>query len=217
MKFETKYLIRWGIPGWVLVFWIVYYYLILKEVNVFQIGNLQVTKGLTLLISLTALGVPIGYILHQLYFGLAWVLNKNVKFDYILEELGEKFPKHESWGKSNREDYFQLEYVWHMVLLNQSEEVRKYLEERYRHLLGNIHGLGALFMSQLISLIFSVIVCSMFICNTQISLYSWIYLIIGAIIQIAIFLSAGVNYIYYSDNLRAFQTKVLKTFLKASE
>ncbi|MGG3437001.1 hypothetical protein ABER96_08765 [Bacillus subtilis] len=75
MKFETKYLIRWGIPGWILIFWLLYEFLFLKGINPLDSKMADIKTGLTLLLSLTAIGVPIGYLLYQLYFGIAWVFN----------------------------------------------------------------------------------------------------------------------------------------------
>ncbi|MDO8224523.1 hypothetical protein [Bacillus cabrialesii] len=207
MKFETKYLIRWGIPGWILIFWLLYEFLFLKGINPLDSKMVDIKTGLTLLLSLTAIGVPIGYLLHQLYFGIAWVFNNNRNFEEIATKIGDQFPKHDEWGQNNNEDYYQLEYVWHSMLLNQNEETRKYLEERYRYLLSTVHGLGSLFVSLIVSLLGTAIIAITH--GSAMNFFYWA----GVIIQIAIFLSAIANYKYYSDNLRAFQIKMLKTYL----
>lgn len=209
MNFETKYLIRWGIPGWVLIFWLFYQILFWKDINPLDSSFVDVSKGLTLLISLAAIGVPIGYILHQIYFGLVWIINKNRNFNVIANKVGDKFPKHSEWGESKNEDYYQLEFVWHSMLLSQDEEARKYLEERYRYLLNTVHGLGALFMSSLASLIGTMVIIFSNFLDAQFGAFFWI----GFVFQMAIFLSSLVNYVYFSNNLRAFQIKVLKKYL----
>ncbi|MGX9135948.1 BA5345 family protein [Rummeliibacillus sp. JY-2-4R] len=210
MKFETKYLIRWGIPGWVLIFWMFYEYLFLKGINPLDSKMVDITKGLTLLLSLTAVGVPIGYLLHQLYFGSAWVWNKKRKFaDDFAKELGDKLPKQQGWGTDKNEDYFQIEYVWHSVLINQTPETRAYIEARYRHLLGTIHALGALFVSSMVATIISVIIIFTHLSGFPYNAYFWM----GIVLQLLIFFFAGANYKYYSANLTALQIKMLKTYL----
>ncbi len=55
MKFETKYLIRWGIPGWILIFWLLYEFLFLKGINPLDSKMADIKTRLTLLLSLTAI------------------------------------------------------------------------------------------------------------------------------------------------------------------
>ncbi|MFT7830059.1 hypothetical protein [Priestia megaterium] len=211
MKFETKYLIRWGIPGWIMIFWVFYQVLFLKGINPLDSKFSDIKNGLTLLISLTALGVPIGYLLHQVYFGVVWVLNKNrheaVKRN--ARKVGQNFPRHPQWGNNGDQDYFQFEYVWHSVLLNLDAEKRTYIEGRYRHLLSTIHGLGSLFVSSAISLIVTALIIFTHSSDAPFNSYFWT----GFVFQLAIFLSAVCNYGYFSNNLTAFQIKILKTYL----
>ncbi|MBA5714891.1 hypothetical protein DT035_08605 [Bacillus subtilis] len=210
MKFETKYLIRWGIPGWILIFWTFYQILFVKVINPFDSDLVDISKGFTLLISLTALGVPLGYLLHQIYFGIVWVWNKKRKLaDDFSNELGDKFPKQDGWGSDKNQDYYQIEYVWHAMLINQDTETRAYLEGRYRHLLSTIHSMGSLFASSLISLGVSGLIA--FSLHNNDAMY--LYYVVGLVFQLAIFLSAMANYVYYSNNLKAFQIKMLKTYL----
>ncbi|WP_027956334.1 hypothetical protein [Halobacillus kuroshimensis] len=215
MKFDTKYLIRWGIPGWLMVFWLVYTYAVLKGINPLETSSSDLTNSITLLISLTALGVPVGYVMHQLYFGVLWVLNlKSQKFDDFMEAVEEeKAIKPKDWEKFKSADkYFHLEYVWHYMLMEQEDEVKRpYLEGRYRHILGTIHGLGALFVSSVVSLLGSVFIAFYYSfgeTNVNIVLF-----VAGAVIQVAIFLASVANYAYFSKNLRALQIKMLKRYL----
>ncbi|MGU3395009.1 hypothetical protein ACNHOZ_12690 [Priestia sp. D51] len=210
MKFETKYLIRWGIPGWIFIFWLFYEFLFLKSINPLDTKLVDISKGFTLLISLTALGVPIGYLLHQMYFGTIWVgNNKRHKHLKKTAKKIKKFPRHPQWGNNKDEDYFQFEYVWHGVLLNLDAEKRTYIEGRYRHLLGTIHGLGSLSVSSAISFAISGIAgFALYNNDSMLAFY-----IIGLAFQLAIFLSAIFNYVYFSNNLTAFQVKILNTYL----
>ena len=93
MNFEAKHLIRWGIPGWLFIFWIFYGIVFLKGINPLNTNLLEITEGFTLLISLAVMGVPIGYLMHQIYFGIAWVLNKNRDFNKMADKIGETLPQ----------------------------------------------------------------------------------------------------------------------------
>ncbi|OQR54806.1 hypothetical protein [Bacillus sp. CDB3] len=210
MSFETKYLIRWGIPGWVLIFWILYQVVFLKGIDFWKFDAMQMNKGFAFLISLAAIGVPLGYILHQIYFGVAWVFDKKIDFNKIVDQIGEKFPKHEEWGDNKNEDYYQFEYVWHMVLIKQDTETRAYIESRYRHLLGTIHGLGSLSVSSGISLFITIALIITHSSGTM----DYFYFGLGVVFQISILTFSIFNYKYYSANLNAFQKKMFQTYLK---
>lgn len=211
MSFESKYLIRWGIPGWVFIFWVAISLLFVNGFNPLNANLPNLTESLTLLISLAAVGVPIGYVFHQLYFGLAWVL----QFSFNMEEIRDEIPNkilNENLSdkfKYQHKDYFHLEYVWHSMLIDQNPETRAYLEGRYRHILGTIHALGALWMSMACSLIITAIVTLNIMDSPEFNLL----FIACAIVQLLIFLSAMVNYKYFSNNLRTLQVKMLKKYL----
>lgn len=209
MKFESKYLIRWGIPGWIFIFWLGYTYVYLANINLLNVQIQDLSKSLALLVSLTALGVPIGYVFHQISFGLLWVDNNNKDYGSIADKIGDKFPKHYTWGDDHHEDYFQLEYVWHMVLLKQDAKTRAYIEGRYAHLLRTAHGLGALSVSFACSNLFTVLLWLLY----DDLLKGTFYMVAASIIQSTLFASAFLNYKYFSKNLQAFQIKILKTYL----
>lgn len=209
LTFESKYLIRWGIPGWVLILWVAFAILLLKGINPVEADLSQMSKILGLLVSLAAVGVPLGYVMHQLYFGLAWVMNKSRNFDEIKNITAKKYPKKGGWGKDKNSDYFHCEFVWHRVLLNQDSETRTYIEGRYRHLLGTTHALGALLISSAIALLITASIVFTHLSSFMNNYYFWI----GLGIQIAVFLAAMVNFKYYSDNVRVFQVKMLKEYI----
>ncbi|MGM0861429.1 MAG: hypothetical protein ACQEWH_12040 [Bacillota bacterium] len=208
MKFETKYLIRWGIPFWILIFWLFYEILFFKGINPLDTKMVDLKTGLTLLLSLTAIGVPVGYLLHQIYFGSSWVINSNKNYVKIAREIP-NFPRPDGWGQNKNEDYFHFEYVWHAMLINRDADTRTYLEGRYRNLLGSIHALGALFVSSMLSLLMTAIIIFTHLSDFGYNVYFWV----GLILQVIIFVASALNYKYYSDNLRAFQNKMLQTYL----
>ncbi|MBR0601175.1 hypothetical protein HF695_02550 [Bacillus safensis] len=209
MNFEAKYLIRWGIPGWMLIFWIVtflvstYYNEILSKFNFLDLGKL-----VGVFISLGVFGVALGYIIHQLYFALNWITNKTRIFENALKEVDD-FPKPENWGDNSNKDYFYFEYLWHRNLLELNEEKRTYIVGRYRYLLSTVHGLGTIFVSHLLSLFFTILSAIYIFGISSIPLR--IDFLVA--LQIVIILVVLLNFNYYSANLNYIQGKFLNTML----
>ncbi|MEB7771436.1 BA5345 family protein [Kurthia gibsonii] len=129
MNFDTKYLIRWAIPGWVFLILMIFYFSIMNEGLLIE--NLKGTLILGLSASIALLGIPLGYLLNQLHHFLFWVCNPG------------------NWVK-----YFEEEFEVDKLL---TEESNKELRERYRYLLAKKHEVGSVFMSFLIAFILVVI------------------------------------------------------------
>lgn len=220
MTFETKYLIRWGIPGWVLIFWILYYYFALLHINPADITIKDGSKVVTSIIALTALGVPVGYLLHQTYFLVMWIfgfgrrafldisVNRIKNFPYEIDKQGNKV-----WGHDVNNDYFHLEYIWHVVIIELGDAAGSYWEARYRHLLNTIHGLGALMSSLFVSSIISYGFINVNSISFIDALKSY-YVCMGFLIQGVLMFSVLLNFIYYSRNLSVLQYKVMNDYFK---
>lgn len=119
MNFETKYLIRWGIPGWIMVMVLFPYFIVIY----FNFLSKHVSTASDLLAIgavLTVLGVPLGYLLNQIHHSLFWVL-----------------PKWRRWDA-----YFDEEIKIDKCIGNSSEK-----KERYRYLLSRKHELGGFAVS----------------------------------------------------------------------
>lgn len=129
MNFDTKYLIRWAIPGWVFLILMIFYFSIMNEGLLIE--NLKGTLILGLSASIALLGIPLGYLLNQLHHFLFWVCNSK------------------NWVK-----YFEEEFGVDKLL---TKESNKELRERYRYLLAKKHEVGSVFMSFLIAFILVVI------------------------------------------------------------
>jgi hypothetical protein len=206
MNFETKYLIRWGIPGWIFIFWLFFYFIFTKS------NDVEVMKNLPLLVSLVVLGVPLGYLIYQIYFAWFWTFRIKNSLSEFRMNLGERFSSDHSFGiihENRNKDYFYLEHVWHSMLLEQEEEVRTYIEARYRYLLRTVHGIGTLFVSTASSLIIVVILLNMHIKTGEPPLFFYL----GSIVQVIVLAASSINFRYYSDNLRAFQINMLNKYL----
>ncbi|MCE0742223.1 hypothetical protein [Bacillus sp. G16] len=210
MSFETKYLIRWGIPGWMLLFWIGAFF-VLTELDYLtaHIKFSDIGKLVGVFISLGVFGVVIGYIIHHLYFVANWIFNKNRIFDNAIERVC-NFPYPNNWNKNNKEDYFYFEFIWHKNLLGIDEEKRNYIVERYRYLLSTIHALGTVFVSHFLAALFTIIAglwkygLSSFPLRIEVMLG----------IQLVIVLIVVSSFKYYSANLNYFQGSFLDKMIK---
>ena len=141
MKFETKYLIRWGIPGWVFLLGLTTLYGVHNK-NFIAIFTTDPIKLLSFVVAVASIGVPVGYIFHQLYFGLFWSLSnkkKGVKsITKHIEGYKQKFSDVDS-------EYYYLDYLWQSELSLLEQNKRDYIAERYRHLLSTTHSLKCAF------------------------------------------------------------------------
>ncbi|QPA31360.1 BA5345 family protein [Thermaerobacillus caldiproteolyticus] len=127
MNVETKHIIRWGIPGWIYIISLISYFIFsTPELLV----SLKTKYGLTIL-SLSAIlagiGVPVGYLIHQI----------SMLFGFVISH---------KWDK-----YFKEEYDLDSKIIgaDNGEKIR----ERYRHLLSRVHELRALKYSNGLSML----------------------------------------------------------------
>ncbi|MGG0666746.1 hypothetical protein ABE042_21960 [Viridibacillus arvi] len=217
MNFDTKFLIRWGIPGWVFIIFIGSMILFENYSNISQITN-GIGTALGLLVSLGFFGVTLGYLMHQVYFSFNWT-NKKKKSYRIIDDAvlmireSEKIKnyKNHTWGRDYHEDYYLFEFQWHKELLNQEPDKRDYITDRYRHLLSTIHALGALKISLYSSLIFNVVMLVISINpNGKVSDYFIPFIIIGLNVYLTYVSHKGFE--YYSSNLNHFQGYFLDSF-----
>ncbi|MDR4196397.1 hypothetical protein [Bacillus cereus] len=211
MNFDTKYLIRWGIPGWVFLFWITLSWFLMHP-DLFDklLVNDKNLQSIILLLASVGIGVTIGYLCHQTVFAYKWTLNvKNMDFSKIKNQV-----ENVQWPSQNRDMYFHLEFIWQNAIKNiKDDDQRNYITGRYRHYLSTIHGLGALFLSQLLSTIVSVLIIGW---NWYFNEFSWLNLIPLIFVAIQGFLSwlFWENYKYFSDLLMDYQGKMLAELLK---
>jgi hypothetical protein len=223
MKFETKYLIRWGIPGWVFLMWFfVASFGIIDPLTQFIVNKVEFLKLAGFIVTLITIGVPVGYLFHQIYFSWEW-LNKEKAFFIFrrkkakdtlipIKEKIENQIENQTWTNQFHEDYFYIEYLWHSYLLKVEEEKRNYLSERVRHFLTIIHGLGAL----LYSLVTSVVLINFY----WIGIDNWkeaLGLTLLIIVQLLLILCTHLNYNYYSKNLTKFQAYFIHEIINSEK
>lgn len=84
MNFDTKYLIRWGIPGWIFILILsVYFFFFADEKALTQFAHKNVFfVGITFAL----IGIPLGYIFNQLHMYFDWVERRNWK-EFFLHEI----------------------------------------------------------------------------------------------------------------------------------
>ncbi|WP_018664604.1 hypothetical protein [Heyndrickxia acidiproducens] len=132
MNFDSKYLVRWGIPGWTLLFILLGYSSLIDFDSVKQIFFSKsapvVVGSITLFIGA---GVILGNIIHQI----------SMTFGFII------------WTK--RKKYFKSEYEIDTKIIKGT--YGKDIQRIYSYRLGNVHALRALFFSFLISIILLVV------------------------------------------------------------
>jgi hypothetical protein len=145
MNFDTRYLIRWGVPGWVfMIFSATYFFLrdFQGTLDLFPFGS-----GTSIVAAgaiLTVLGIPIGYLFNQIHHTLTFVI-LNDKGSRVIYEFFR-------W-----DDYFKFEarFENYMFTYNkENEDNGDKIHERYRYLLSRIHEIGgicfAIFFSEII-------------------------------------------------------------------
>jgi hypothetical protein len=210
MNIETKYLIRWGIPGWVFILLVSIMGYLIFHPNI-KLNNVDLVDILGLLVSAGFVGVPIGYLFHQLYFSYNW-LGKGRVFDKAVELVDDKDKiKGPCWGQNGHIDYYRFEHVWQKELIKlASDEKRLYLSERYRHLLTTIHGLGALWVALALSLGINVVFSLYHFDDIQ--KMPLLFLIGLALFNGYLLLAVQKGFVYYSANLNYFQGYFLNAF-----
>ncbi len=137
MNFDTKYLIRWGIPGWMFLFIIIAFYS-LVDFDAFK--SIIFNKNAPVIVALISLfigsGIILGNIIHQISMSIGFVV----------------------WTK--RAIYFRKEYEmdYKIITGDHGNEIQRI----YSYRLGNVHALRALWFSLLLALL-TIITLSFFV------------------------------------------------------
>ncbi|MGC9934908.1 hypothetical protein [Priestia aryabhattai] len=208
MKFESKYLIRWGIPGWVFIMWLLLAFITVNPLFFKDLLLKDLVKSLGILVTLASIGVPVGYVISQFYFSVSWVRGKDLDMSDLMGKV-QNLPYPDSWNEDKKEQYFFIEYLWQSKLSNLSIEKRDYIAGRYSHFLRTIHGIGTLFYSSFLSLLVFIL----FIVSVKFELY-YLFLIT---VQVIFLYFTYQNYKYYSKNLKSFQGYFLNEFINSKE
>ena len=205
-------IIRWGIPGWILLAWLLILYSVTYHEQVFEFLKNDSIESLSITAVFASVGVPIGYLIHELYFLVTWTSrNLNENLDRITTKV-ESFPYPDGWEEMNdKEKYYFIEFLWdkHVHQL-EDEGHRNALIERYRGRLTLIHSLGTLFISTFCAIIITILVCIFFI---EFSVMAVVILLL----QIGIAIFVYKNFKYHSDHLKDYQGHYLNDLIVNSK
>ncbi|MED4126325.1 hypothetical protein P4641_20475 [Halalkalibacterium halodurans] len=222
INFESKYLIRLGIPGWIMMLVMAFNYIVIndKYIDLSEI-NIANLAGLTIIF--LGVGIPIGQLIYQIYFLFLWIYRNLLdRFTLLLikiiiwflrrVKLEEKSVKAKHfidfYNTTNNESYFELEYRWHSTLSKlKNKERLQYVSERYQHLLGRVHELGAL----LTVLFFTAIIQWGMAIN-----YSSQTLETSAKILFILTIISCLNYWYFDRNVNYFRKRFLEEMTNSS-
>lgn len=163
MNFESRYLIRWGIPGWIYLAILIAYFSVMDyeafKSFIFSKDVPIIVASITIFVGF---GIIIGNLIHQF----------SLNFGFVI------------W--INRNKYFKNEYEMDLKIIK--SQYGKEIQRIYSYRLGNIHALRALCFSLFLSWItliilsltitFSIKICILilfvFVLNL-IVLNNWVY------------------------------------------
>ncbi|MFB3901765.1 hypothetical protein [Bacillus amyloliquefaciens] len=130
MNFETKHLIRWGIPGWTFLGALTIYFYIKESVlnSAFSISKIPAFMFTAIFVGV---GIIIGHLIHQISMLLGFVI----------------------WNKWS--DYFEKEFQFDQIIMK--DEKGKEVQRIYSYRLGNVHALRSLNISLIIALVTTVV------------------------------------------------------------
>lgn len=204
--------IRWGIPGWILLAWLLALYSVTHYEQVFIFLRDEAIKSLSITAIFASIGVPIGYLIHEFYFSITWTSrNLNENLDRIISKI-ENFPYPKDWREMNdKEKYYFIEFLWDKYVHQlENEGHRSALIERYRDRLTLIHSLGTLVISMVFTIIATITMCFFYIGFPFIA-------IVILIFQIVIVFFVYKNFKYHSDHLKDYQGHYLNDLIVNSK
>ncbi|MCC2248847.1 hypothetical protein JUJ52_02590 [Virgibacillus sp. AGTR] len=104
MNFDTKHILRWGIPGW-------YFILNLTIAVSAIVGYEWMVNGQFIVptIIITLMGVPLGYILHQPYFFISNIFANNTTVKWNLYLVNED---------KDRRDFLSQRYAYLLTVIH---------------------------------------------------------------------------------------------------
>lgn len=105
MNFDTKHIMRWGIPGWYFILNIV-----LVVSFIFGFEWIISTQFIAPSIIITLMGVPLGYILYQPYFFLSNFCYKDYTLDWNLNLLKQE--------NEDKRDFLSKRYAYLLTVIH---------------------------------------------------------------------------------------------------
>jgi len=197
--------IKWGIPGWIFILTISWYDYLSNNFQMYY--KIDSYLAATILL-LTVMGIPIGYLIYQIYFFFRWQFDaKTVPYD-----VWPFAPPYSKWKDpgNHKQDWLYVEVEWHkVILLLQACESKCGLIvlERYKHLLRMFHGMGASIWSVSLGAVIGLL-RYLYSNNCECS-----WLIISLLVNAVIVISLVFNWIYIRNNVNYFMNGVFKNYV----
>ncbi|AHZ16290.1 MULTISPECIES: hypothetical protein [Bacillus] len=184
MNFESKYLVRWGMPGWVYMIFVTAFYAINHPDQFFQKLNSEDFPLVGFVAFAAAFGIILGHLIHQVSLFFGFVLLQYTK-------------KNKRWRR-----YFRKEFKIDKRIIEEGEIGAK-IKDIYSYRLGQLHARRGLLASLILSFI-TIIVMVLYIDTSYINDKT---LILSAINGLLIMIML-INYHYFDRNLDYFMTRI---------
>lgn len=190
---------RWGIPGWITVFT---YSILVLSLNNFDIytytnkNNLNGANMAGMAALFVAAGVPLGYLVYQIYFGFKWTFMKKDKITTTLKGVnlydGYRFLAQnpwEDWQHAERSFDSYLTVLLSKEKMNYEDIIRRY--NSFKSRTDRVHGMGATIWGIALSFITFIII---HIFLFQIPVYKNITFLVTSVVLIFVWLIILRNY-----------------------
>lgn len=165
MENSEMQVLRWGIPGWVTI---LTYMALSVSARGYDVNKLINPEGSLLSVGsvalLVAIGIPLGYIIYQIYFYVKWTcFVDDEKIDNLMRgiKLYEELPKNremnslDNWKKAERTFNIYLSAYIEDTRLRYDDIMRQY--QSFKSRTDRVHGLGASFSGIILAILVFII------------------------------------------------------------
>ncbi|KZE66174.1 hypothetical protein AWM68_07310 [Fictibacillus phosphorivorans] len=179
MNIDTRYLIRWGIPGWIFMIFSSIYFIVRDFKMFLELFPAGGTSIVAIGAVLTVLGIPIGYLFNQIHHTITFVIIQIFRWDRYFK--------------------FESQFENYMFSLKEgSEGSRDKVHERYRYLLSRIHEIGSICIAIISSELLVIIWDLYFVTESN------MFVVLYHITVILILVIMWIDRWYYKRNIEVF-------------
>lgn len=204
---ESQFL-RYGFPGWTLILVILSYWLLTPDFNMGMLTDKNIDLAVPVAF-LAAIGVPIGYIIYQVYFALDWfTTHKLYKVSKSILGVNYINGTYKMFGITRQQREIQkLEEAWLNKLLEKNETALQLVKDEFTGMRKMLHSLGASIVSVISGHIISFVFFFGFFKYRYIE--DWYQFLFVAFLWFLVFIAALYNRHYTQYNIICYQRKIL--------
>lgn len=180
LNFESKYLVRWGLPGWVFMIFMTLLFVINEPSYIIQVLKYKGFSLVGFTALAAALGIILGHIIHQVSLFFWFVIPEYRKRKWLI--------------------YFDKEFKIDKRIIE--EELGEGIKNIYSYRLGQLHARRGLLTSLMLSFITITIFCCL-----DTDLLNGKTLTLGFINGVLIMIMV-INYHYFDRNIEYFMDRV---------